>query len=144
MKAEHGFHRLLAAAPQLAACPLTQFYAWRHSCILTEWMNRTITMNYSLQFCKLPQPFLGIRKSILPGGDRVSLSRDRRTVTEAGGVCYSHSQQPEVATLFLLTFWFPRRQEVSDQFCTCATDRRPCPEHPPVFLGGALSQQVEQ
>ena len=53
-------HSFLAAAPQLAAHPLTRFYKeWRHSCMLTEWMDRTLRLGYSLQCHFLPL-FLGI------------------------------------------------------------------------------------
>lgn len=50
--------RFLTAAPQLAACPLTQFYAeWCCNCKLSEWMDRTLRLGFSLEFYSVPSPF---------------------------------------------------------------------------------------
>ena len=39
--------QLIAAAPQLRACPLTQCYGeWKLSCVLTRWMDRTLKRGY--------------------------------------------------------------------------------------------------
>ena len=40
------------------AGPLTQFYGeWKLSCLLTEWVDRTLGLGYSLQVCSVPPPF---------------------------------------------------------------------------------------
>ena len=56
--------QLLAVTPQRLAGPLTQG-EWKLSCVLTEWMARTLKLGYSLQFCSVPPPFRGIREANL-------------------------------------------------------------------------------
>lgn len=62
-RAKIVYHNFLKAAPQLPARPLTWFYeTWQSSCVLTDWLNRTLKLGYSLQFCGLPPAFRGIRE----------------------------------------------------------------------------------
>jgi len=69
--ATREYHSFLAVAPQLVACPLTQCYGeWKLSCVLTEWMDRTLRLGYSLQFCSIPSPFRGIREANLSSQSR--------------------------------------------------------------------------
>lgn len=50
--------RFLTAAPQLAACPLTQFFTeWCCNCTLSEWMDRTLRLGFSLEFYSVPSLF---------------------------------------------------------------------------------------
>ena len=75
--ATREYHRFIAAAPQLIALPLTQCYGeWKSSGGLTERMDMTLRLGYSLQFCSIPPPFRGMREanlSVIPGGDRFPL-----------------------------------------------------------------------
>lgn len=62
-RAEIVYHNLLKTAPQLPARPPTQFYEeWASSCTLTDWLDRTLRLGYSLQFCRLPPAFRGIQE----------------------------------------------------------------------------------
>lgn len=62
-RAEIVYNNVLRAAPQLSARPLTLFYEeWRSSCALTDWLDRTLRLGYSLQFCGLPPAFRGIQE----------------------------------------------------------------------------------
>lgn len=77
---------LCKATPLLPTCPLIQlFHEWRHVCMLTKCMDRTLSLGYSSSAAS---------ESLLSGRDGFPLSRD-------SGSTYIIS-------------WSPRRGEVSD------------------------------
>ena len=112
--ATREYHSFLAAAPQLLACPLTQFYGeWKLSCVLTEWMDRTLRLGYSLQFCSVPPPFRGIREANLSSQEEIGfLSTEIQALLQKQAVSVVHFQEREKG----LYSWFPRRQENSEPF----------------------------
>ena len=62
-RAKAEFHSFLAAAPQMTTCPLTQFCKeCCHSCVLSEWMDKTLRLGYSFQFSCVPSLFSGIKE----------------------------------------------------------------------------------
>ena len=89
------YHSFITAAPQLIAEPLTQCYGeWKRSCVLTEWMDRTLRLGYSLQFCSIPPPFTGIREANLSSrGERFPLCRGSGPVAKTSSVCCARSRQ---------------------------------------------------
>ena len=62
-RAESEYHSFLFAAPQLTAHLFSQFYEeCCHSCMLADWMDKTLRLGYSLQFCHFPPPSWASRR----------------------------------------------------------------------------------
>ena len=71
-RAEILYYNFIKAATQLPARPLTQFYeAWQSNCVLTDWLDRTLRLGYSLQFCGLPPAFRGIQEKNLSSQEEI-------------------------------------------------------------------------
>lgn len=71
-----AYNSFLEAAPQMPARPLTLFYrAWQSSCALTDWLDRTLRLGYSLQFCRLPPAFRGIQEKSLASQQELDFLR---------------------------------------------------------------------
>lgn len=63
VRAESAFLRFVSNAVQLPAQPLSRFYeTWRSSCELTAWMDRSLRLGYTLQFCGTPPAFRGVHE----------------------------------------------------------------------------------
>lgn len=86
-------HNSLAAGPQLVACPLTQFYEeWHHTYALSEWMDKTLRLDHSIQFYHVPPPFSGIKEINLSSQEETdSLSKEIQDLLLKQALDCSHS-----------------------------------------------------
>jgi len=62
----------------------------------TEWMDRTLKLGYSLQFCSIPPPFRGIREANLSSQEEIGfLSTEIQALLQKQAVSVVHSEDRE-------------------------------------------------
>ena len=105
-RSEIGYRSFLTAASQMVARPLTQFYKeWRCTCVLTEWMDRTLRLGYSHN--SVLRPFSSVNGGkgggfISSGEDKFPLSSDPGHFKYKGCVCRPHARQKKGVLLHVL------------------------------------------